>query len=204
MRKKKVRDELHWLRIQDSMKAGITALEKIFEESPEKKAKTLKQRAEDLAKGGVEVEEGKKSLDVVEFLLAHEKYAIELRHIREVYPLTDITPLPCTPSFVAGIINVRGQIMSVVDIKKFFDLPDTGFSDLNHVIILKNEDMEFGILADRILGVSSLPEDDVQPPPPAFKDVRAEYLKGVTKDPLIILDGGRILGDKKIVVHEEL
>lgn len=192
-----------WVEMQDSMKAGRAALDRMFDESLEKKAGVLKKRAEQLARAEKKVEEGA-LLEVVEFMLAHEKHAIELRHIREVYPLLEITPLPRTPSFVMGIINVRGQIMSVVDVKKFFDLPDKGLTDLNQVIILKNEEMEFGILADKILGVRSIPVEFVQPPPAAFRNIRVEYLKGVTNEPLVILDGAKILGDKKIIVHEEV
>jgi purine-binding chemotaxis protein CheW len=63
-------------------------------------------------------------IEVVEFLLAHEKYGIESKCVREVYPLKELTPVPCTPSFVRSIINVRGKILSVIDIKKFFELPE--------------------------------------------------------------------------------
>ncbi len=196
-------DDARWVEMQDSMKIGRAALDRMFDESPEEKAGILKERAAALAKTEKRIEDGA-FLEVVEFMLAHEKYAIELTHIREVYPLIEITSLPRTPSFVMGIINVRGQILSVIDVKKFFDLPAKGLTNLNQVIILKNDEMEFGILADMILGVRLIPVEIVQPQPAAFRDVRVEYLKGVTNEPLVILDGARILGDKKIIVHEDV
>lgn len=168
--------------------------------SPEEKAKVLKARARALAKEGVRVEEDESHLEVVEFMLAHERYALELTHIRDVYPLKDLTPLPGTPDFVLGIINVRGQIISIVDIKKFFDLPEKLLTNLNRVIILQSDEMEFGILADEILGTRSIPEGNIQTSLPTLTGIRAEYLKGVTGDRVVILDGEKILSDEKIVV----
>ena len=143
-------------------------------------------------------------LKVVEFLLAHEKYALELFHISEVYTLQEFTPVPCTPPFVLGIINVRGQIISIIDLRVFFDLPQGGITNLNRVIILSSHTMEFGILADEILGVREISIHDIQTSLPMFTGVRAEYLKGVTKDRVVILDGEKILADRNIVVHTEV
>ena len=163
----------------------------------------LKARALALAKEAGKVEEAGAHLEVVEFLLAHEKYAFELKHIREVHPLKEFTTLPGAPSFVFGIINLRGEIISVIDLKKFFELPEEGLTDLNRVIILHSEEMEFGILADAILGVKAIPADAVQPSLPTLTGIRTEYLKGVTGDSVVILDGGKMLSDKKLIIHEE-
>jgi len=73
---------------------------------------------------------------------------LNLFFVREVYPLRDFTVLPGVPTYIFGIINVRGQILPVIDIKKFFNLPEKGLGDLNRVIILYNDQMEFGILSD--------------------------------------------------------
>ncbi len=136
--------------------------------------------------------------------MASELYGIENRYIREVYALKDFTPLPCTPSFVFGIINIRGRIVSVIDIKRFFDLPDRGLSDQNKVIVLSSSTMEFGILADEIRGVRNVLSKDVQAGLPTLTGIRLEYLLGVTEDRLIILDGGKLLTDKNLPVYEEV
>ncbi len=168
------------------------------------KKKILKARAKILSRES-EIEKAAETyLEVVVFLLAYETYAVETSFVREIFPLKEFTPLPCTPPFVFGIINVRGQILSVIDIKKLFDLPDKGLGELNKVIILHKDDMEFGILTDRILGTRSVPLEDVQPSLPTLKDIRVEYLKGVTGDRVVILDVAKIMSDKKIIVHEEI
>ena len=169
--------------------------------SSKEKARTLKERAKALAREPKGIEEDESHLEVVEFMLAHERYALELTHIREVYPLKELTPLPGTPDFVLGIINVRGQILSIVDIKRFFDLPEKGLTNLNQVIILQSEEMEFGILADEILGTKSIPASAIQASLPTLTGIRAEYLKGVTGDRVVILNGEKIVSDEKMVVQ---
>ena len=119
-----------------------------------------------------------------------------------MHPLKEFTPLPGTPPFVFGIINFRGQILSIIDLKKFFELPEKGLTDLNRVIILHSKEMEFGILADAILGLRAIPIKAMQPSLPTLTGIRTAYLKGVTEDRMVILDGAKVLSDKKLIVHE--
>ncbi|MBV9851175.1 MAG: purine-binding chemotaxis protein CheW [Armatimonadetes bacterium] len=168
------------------------------------KKEILRARAQALASEPERRENAEETLQVIEFLLAHENYAIESGVIREVYALKDLTPLPCTPPFVVGMVNVRGQILTVIDIKEFFGLPRKGLTDLNKVIIVRAGNMELGFLADAVLGVRSVPLADIQPSLPTLTGVRAEYLRGVTPERLIILDVSAILSDPKIIVDEDV
>jgi len=181
-----------------------TTLEQGLAPSSKEKKRILKERAKALARKPEIEEEAQEYLDVVEFSLAYERYGIESSYVREVYPLTEITPLPGAPGFVLGIVNVRGQILSVIDLKKFFDLPEKGLTDLNKIIILRNDRMEFGVLADAILGIQLVPLKEIQPSLPTLTDIRADYLRGVTRERLIVLDVVKILSDRKIIVHEEV
>ena len=171
--------------------------------SIEEKKKILKARAKALAREPEVDKDGQEQLEIVEFLLADERYAIESSFVHEVYPLKELTPLPGTPLFVAGIINVRGQIVSVVDLKKFFDLPAKGLTDLNTVIILSDGHMQFGLLADAVAGVRRIPLLEMQPPLPTLTGIRQEYLQGVTGQRLVILDAAKILADPRVIVREE-
>ncbi|MEI9895031.1 MAG: chemotaxis protein CheW [Chthoniobacter sp.] len=143
-------------------------------------------------------------LELLEFSLAQERYAVENRFVREVCPLKELTPLPCTPPFLLGIVNVRGRILPVLDLKKFFDLPEKGLTDLHRIILVRGEDLELGLLADAISGVSSIAAESLQPSLPTLTGIREDYLQGVTADRLVVLDLARILADPKIVVHEEV
>ena len=171
--------------------------------SPEEKRSILRERAQILAREPEKDAAAQEFLDIIEFRLASETYGLESVSVREVYPLKDFTALPGVPPFVLGIINVRGQILSVVDLKKFFNLPEKGLGDLNRVIILQNDRMEFGILADVILGARPIPLKAIQTPPDAVSGIGAKYLKGVTGEGVIILDAGKILDDKNIIVQHD-
>jgi purine-binding chemotaxis protein CheW len=176
----------------------------ILETATEKKKAVLRSRAKSLAQEPERKGETEDCLEMLAFRLAHETYAIETRFIREVYPLTELTPLPCTPAYIFGIINIRGQILTIIDMKKFFDLPEKGIANLNRVIVVRNDDMELGILADEIIGIKSIFGDDIKPPPATITGIGAEYLKGVTEDRLIVVEADKVLSDRRLVVHEEV
>lgn len=82
-------------------------------------AQILRDRAHLLARPPEQAATADTQLEVLEFRLAQERYAVETRHVREVCPLKDLTPLPCTPPFVLGVVNVRGCILPVLDLKIF-------------------------------------------------------------------------------------
>jgi purine-binding chemotaxis protein CheW len=144
------------------------------------------------------------SLELLEFGLAEERYALEHRWVGEVCPLKDLTPLPRTPPFVRGIVNVRGRILPVFDLKRFFELPEKGLTDLHRIILVRDADLELGILADAIIGMRSVPADSLQSSLPTLTGIRGDYLKGVTAERLVVLDLARILTDPKIIVHDEV
>lgn len=201
---KKRISEFDWKEIYRRVEYARQTIEKGETPTAEEKKRILKERATALAKETPEEVRAGTQIEVVEFLLAQETYGVESSYVREIYPLKEITPVPCTPAFVLGIISVRGQMLSVIDIKKFFDLPEKGLTDLNKVIILHNAEMEFGILADNILGVRTIEVASLQPSLPTFTGIREEYLRGVTKNRNIVLDAGNLLSDKNIVLHEEV
>ena len=171
---------------------------------PNNARQILRARAQALARTPERAPVAGASLEVLEFRLAQERYALENRWVQEVCPLKELTPLPCTPPFVLGIVNVRGRILPVLDLKKFFDLPEKGLTDLHRIILVRGNDLELGLLADVIVGVRSIPADSLQPSLPTLTGVRSDYLKGVTAERLVVLDLARILADPKIIVHEEV
>lgn len=164
----------------------------------------LKERASVMAKETEEKKSTSELTEVIAFSLVTEIYGIESAFVREVYPLRDFTPLPGVPSYILGIINVRGQILPVVDLKKFFNLPEIGLGELNKVLILNNGLMEFGILADVVHGTQSIDNDDIKSIPPTVTGIGEEYIKGVTTERLIVLDGEKLLSDRNIVVNDEI
>lgn len=164
----------------------------------------FRQRAEALARpAGANVPTGP-ALEVVEFRLAHERYAVETAFVREIIPLEDVTPLPCTPAFVRGLINLRGLILPVIDLKRFLGLPESGIADLHRILVMASPDMAFGLLADTVGGIQRVPLGDLQPPPPTSGGRPAGCLRGITPEMLVVLDGAQLVSDPRLVVHEEV
>lgn len=172
-----------------------------LEITPAEKEFLLQSRARKLAQPDLP-DHAEQPVEVVEFRLSNERYAIESTYISEVYPLKSLTPIPGAPAFILGVINVRGQIVSVMDLKIFFQLPQVGLNDLNRVIILKNDEMEIGILAEEVMGALTILPSELQTGLPTLTGVRADFLSGVLPDRLIILDAAKLLGDEKIIVNQ--
>lgn len=173
----------------------------------DRKRAILRERARLLARRVDTPESQGPTLDIVEFILARERYAVEAIHVREVLPLRDPTPVPCTPSFVHGIVNIRGKILSVIDPRVFFDLPrsatDQGANHQPKVVVLTSKTMELAILAEAVVGAGSVPLATLNPPPPNLEGVPNAYLRGVIGRDLILLDAQKLLGDPALVVDEE-
>jgi purine-binding chemotaxis protein CheW len=193
---------IDWSAIHGRLEAVNAAITRGSSPSPEERKRILKARADLLARQPGKGQD-RETIEVVEFMLANERYGIESSYVREVYPLRDYTPLPCTPSFVLGLLNLRAQIISVIDIKKFFDMPEKGISDPNKVIIVSDGKMIFGILADVILDVRGIAVEDIQSSIPTLTGIREQFLRGVTGERTVILDAAKLLADKYIVVYEE-
>ncbi|HQS58333.1 MAG: chemotaxis protein CheW [Gallionellales bacterium 35-53-114] len=195
---------IDWSEIRQRQEAVRGAIELATLPDAEQTQRILKARALALGRNSEAEEATGEHIEVVEFVLAQERYAVETRHVRDVYPLVQLTPVPCTPNFVLGVVNLRSEILSVIDIRKFFDMPEKGLTDLNKVIVLESASMCFGILADAIAGVRQIAVTDIQPSLPTLTGIREEYLQGVTPGRTVILDAGKLLSDSKIVVQEQV
>lgn len=174
------------------------------------KVEILRQRAEILAREPVGDRHEYHTQQFIEFRLAGEHYAVETIFVSEVHPLRELTPLPGTPSFLLGIINLRSSILPVIDIRKFFGLPDVGLSDLNKIIVVHSLEsqnpMHLGILVDAILGVRAIEEDDIQTTLVCAEGTHAGYIRGIFQgeknERLILLDLNAILNDEHIVINQ--
>ena len=196
--------EIDWREIGRRMEASRVAIERLWAPTAEDSLRILKERAGILAREAIPAEAADAGIEVIEFLLAHERYAIATEYVRGVDSLESLTPLPCTPSFVLGIVNVRGEILSVIDLKKFFDLPGKGLTDLNKVIVIESADMVFGMVADAVSGVRRMLRADIQSSLPTLTGIREDYLLGVTGELVVILDAAKLLSDEKLIVQEQV
>jgi purine-binding chemotaxis protein CheW len=196
--------EVDWTRLRERMESIRASIEEDFAPPEAEQRRILQTRARELARKPDNGAGAAERLELVEFDLASERYGIALTSVREVCLLRELTPVPCTPPFILGIMNLRGEIRTVIDLKKFFALPEQGITELNKIIVVRHEEMQLGILADRIRGVRAVSADDLQPSLPTLTGIRAAYLRGVTGDRLIVLDAARILSDSRLLVRDEV
>jgi purine-binding chemotaxis protein CheW len=179
----------------------MTSIHGPDEFTPEVIRKILEERAKKLAvpePGSVEAG----VMEVLRFQLAYQEYALEMHFIREVILTGEITPVPGAPAFISGICAARGQIISLVDLRVLFSLPEKGLTDLNRVIVITNGQITFGILADNITGIGNIPSDSLHLPEPAMMPSWKRYLKGQAGSSLFVLDAGAILADPAMVVED--
>lgn len=168
-----------------------------------REAATLRERARALAKPRDGQQQTAECQDYLEFHLAQERYALEAGAVHDVQPLKELTPLPGTPDFLAGIVSVHGRLVAVIDLKRFLDLPQQGVTDLHSIILLRSADLRIGLLADQITGLQSIETSSIQKEfLPA--GIQKEFLKGVTRDRLAVIDAAAVLADPRLVVDDEV
>ena len=125
-----------------------------------------------------------------------------MKYVREVILTGEITPVPGTPDYIAGICTIRGEIISLVDLRALFSLAEKGLTDLNRVFVLTDGKMTFGILADHITGVETIPIERLEPAPAGLTPIGSGYLKGVTGESVVIIDAAAILSDPRMVIND--
>lgn len=165
-------------------------------------ARILHERAVRLAREDASLREEGARVEVTGFRLGQELYAIESRYVREVVQLKKYTPLPGAPRFIAGIMSLRGRILSLVDFHYLTSVADEGERCVAKVIVLVDGEMEFGVITDEITGVASIFEHDITNHMQMIQGNHHKYVRGVTTEHLIILDGHRLLHDPALVVNQ--
>ncbi|MBK9965306.1 MAG: purine-binding chemotaxis protein CheW [Holophagales bacterium] len=194
---------IDWESIHRRLAVTATAISGDLGRGPEQVRRILEARARAAARPPV-LPDDAEQLDVLAFSLASETYGVETRHVREVCQLRQLTAVPCTPPHLAGVMNLRGRIIAVVDLRRFFDLPARGLTELNRVIVLEGGDQELGLLADSIDGVRPMPASALQEGLPTLTGIRERFLKGITGQMLAVLDGERLLADPGLKVNEQV
>lgn len=143
---------------------------------------------------------------LVIFRLAREEYGLSINQVKEINRLTTITKLPQAPSFVEGIINLRGTVIPVIDLRKRFSLPQEAYGEDSRIIIVETKGQTVGIIVDAVTEVLRLSEEDITPPPPAFI-LDARYIRGVGKVGerlIILLDIDEILTAQEQIALRDL
>jgi purine-binding chemotaxis protein CheW len=125
----------------------------------------------------------------ISFSVGDEEYGLELLRVKEVIRVREITWLPKAPSFVKGIINLRGDVIPIIDLRDKFGLEAKENTAMTRVIVVEVEGRLMGMVVDSASQVVRIPADQIDPPPPVLGGLSQEFITGVGKleDKLIIL-----------------
>lgn len=147
--------------------------------------------------GGSEAE-----MAVFEFLLGSQRFAVEAASIREVFSIRNCAPVPCAPEYVAGLANVRGEVLWTVDLRPSFGIQKAETAGPLRVVILSHDGMHLGVLIDSVVGSGRIPLAGIQASPAYLAGAGGEYVRGVACGSLTVLDAVRIVLDKKLVMQD--
>lgn len=138
---------------------------------------------------------------LVVLVMAEAEFGVDIRHVREVIRVTEIIRMPRTPQFIEGIINLRGRILPVLDLKKRFQLPAAERTDQTRIMVVEWRGQFVGFLVDRVNEVVRVPSASVSAPPEMILNIAGHYLEGIVEVQgrlLILLDMERILDQEEI------
>ncbi|HEY3060903.1 MAG TPA: chemotaxis protein CheW [Chloroflexota bacterium] len=133
---------------------------------------------------------------LVVFQLGAELYGVEISRVHEIIRLQSVTKVPRSPAFVEGVINLRGKVIPVVDLRRRFGLPTADHTRASRIVVVELGDQVVGIVVDGVSEVLRVNTATVEPPSPVVAGIDSEYLHGIAKlsDRLVILlDLDRIL-----------
>ena len=171
---------------------------------PDHTTEILQARARKLAQPRAHSEEQTRHLDITCFTVAQERYGFESQFIREIIPASQITPLPGVPPFIAGIMNLRGRILCLMEPRHLLGLSAPAPQERSLVIVLAGADQEFGLLIDTLTGVCRLPLHSLQEHLPTLSEQGRRYLQGIGPEQLILLDAQAMLLDPRLRIEDEI
>ncbi len=148
----------------------------------------------------VETESGDEVIQLVTFRLKDETYGINVMQVQEVLRVTEIAPVPGAPAYVLGIINLRGNVVTVIDTRSRFGLPGTEVDDTSRIVIIESEEQVFGILVDSVAEVVELRHSEIDPAPHIGNEESARYIQGVAssdEELLIVVDLNKLLTEEE-------
>ncbi len=161
----------------------------------------------DMAVKGMKAKEGK----YLTFVLAKEEYGVEILKVREIIGLMEITSVPRTPEFVKGVINLRGSVIPVIDLRLKFDMLPVEYTQETCIIVVNvsvnGSSILMGIIVDTVSEVLDIGENEIDPAPAFGSNIATDYILGMgkVKDAVkILLDIGKVLNAEELVAIKSM
>ena len=144
---------------------------------------------------------------LVMFDLAHEAYGVDIGTVREIIRMQDVTSVPHRPDYVSGVINLRGRITPVVDLRKRFNLPETEISRESRIVVVDIDGQDIGMIVDAVTEVLRISADQIEPPSNMIAAGGSDYIVGIAKlesQLVLLLDLERVLTSAQTESSPEL
>ncbi|MGL6193691.1 MAG: chemotaxis protein CheW [Thermoguttaceae bacterium] len=156
-----------------------------------------------VAKDGVFAEEEEDTLKdmYLSFRLGDEDYCLEIRHVTEIVGIQKVTEVPDMPHYVKGVVNLRGQVIPVIDMRLRFNMPGREYDERTCIVVINLHGGQVGLVVDTVNEVRSIEESNVSPPPKSGGAQSAQYIRGLGKvgeDVKIILDANKLLFEDEL------
>lgn len=162
----------------------------------------LKQRAEQLLEEPPYKKGFKEPIETVLFAFGEEQYAIETTYIREVSPFISFTPIPSMEKVFVGLINIRRRILAVMDLRQLLGLPIKEIANVERIMVLQCKKTEFALLIETLVGILTIDATRLSTELPNLTPLQKQFLKGVTEEGIIVLDGRKLLDSTEFIVDQ--
>jgi len=201
-RRRERAEAINWARVRQRLAQAIELTEGAEKLSPARARAVLDERARALARLP-EATAPAATVESLAFDLGGERFALDTAHVREVIRHADLTPLPGAGELVAGVTNLRGQILTVFDVRTLFGAARAeGAAGQGWVVVLGAGRAELGIVADAVREVVALRVDQVLEPEALPAGATRDCVRGVTAEGLLVLDGAALLRDARLFVDQ--
>jgi purine-binding chemotaxis protein CheW len=161
----------------------------------------LEERAAALARSSEDDVLNGETIGMVVLVVGDERYGVEVQDVQEIEPLDKVTPIPGTPAFWTGVVNLRGSMYPVLDIERYLGLPASAGVENPKVALVSRGGLSVGLLVDEVAEIRKVRSSEIGPPV-ADGSSKAEVVRGVTPDMLSVLDLDALLADPALVVED--
>ncbi|MFC1476028.1 chemotaxis protein CheW [Candidatus Zixiibacteriota bacterium] len=158
-----------------------------------------------VAESGTMPGEGTKAVErggkYLTFFLADEEYGLEILKVQEIIGIMDITPVPRAPEYIRGVINLRGKVIPVVELRSKFEMATVDDTDETCIIVVQAQGLQMGIIVDKVSEVMDITHQDIEDAPSFGSDVRTDYILGIGKSEdrvKLLLDIEKVLSGQRL------
>lgn len=135
------------------------------------------------------------------FQLGQEDYGIEISHVTEIVGMQNITEVPDMPNFVKGVVNLRGQVIPVIDMRLRFRMSPREYDERTCIVVVDIQNIQLGLVVDTVNEVRTIPQESISPPPKVCNSQASRYIKGMGKvgeEVLILLDADKVMFEEEL------